>query len=384
MSDYGELLRSKIYEKNLLKKIYEYLNTDMFRGKTTYVSELLLQNSNKSDTFCYGNTESDLPKELPMSVANGLWNFKEVDESASIISRLKNTFGVIGDHIKIKVGLQVLWKDAYHIFVDRIENGLIHGHSKIDPNVVVEVGACRALVQNESFISLAQYTPSLYTLFPYDISDTLSIYRIPFEEFSDRYPKAGSYLSKYKNLICEKVQTLPELKPVDREQFWHLFTREQNLTTVEPKVVIPMTSVYPKATVITDLGVYCDNSNVNFASFADNSLVLLYAFAAIVSTKLFGVMAKKEAIELRGGYSKYNKQYISLVAFPYDSFDEDNSIIIELSNIAQEIKLLYNVENDNRDMAKIQRLTDQIESLTCDLYGIRSEDYQILIERYNG
>ena len=57
--------------------------------------------------------------------------------------RLSEELGTLGDVCHIKVGLQMLWNDAYQIVADRIYDGILYGHSVIDNHVEVEMGACR-------------------------------------------------------------------------------------------------------------------------------------------------------------------------------------------------------------------------------------------------
>ena len=380
MSEYGNLIREKIREENLLKRIYEYHQTDLFKGKITYVAELMLQKNNNLQHFEYGCTSSDETSKIPVSKLDGLWNFDKVGDSAEIVTKLSKSIGTVADLTDVKVGLQMLWKNAYHIVADKVENGLIYGYSKLEKNIVIEEAACRPIVQNESFPALTDYRCTLYAVFPYDISRSGDIYRIPFSQYYNAYPLAGEYLLRHKDLICSKVQTYPTLhNNFSQEEYWHLYTREQNLKTIEPKVVIPMTTIYPKAAVITTEGVYCDNSNVNFVSFADNNEDLLYAFAGVVNSVIFRVMAKSLAIELTGGYSKYNKQYISKVPIPVSRFNNLDKLVYEIANISRKIEYC----NNSKDFEGAQSLYKELNHIVQELYGINDTEYQILRSEYH-
>ena len=371
MSEYGDLIREKIHRERLLKHVYEFSETNMFKGKTTYVAELLLQRGNRDDTITYCNSSDENTITLPYDCTDGTWNFKNYDQTESIIRRLKATYGTVGQLVDVKVGLQVLWKDAYHIVVDEIKDGLIYGHSRIDSNIIIEEKSCRAIVQNEAFPALKHYTCTLYAIFPYDVDKDLNVYRIPFSEYARRFPRAGQYLLQHKDLICSKVQTLPVLKEgFPPMEYWHLYTREQNIKTIEPKVVIPMSTIYPKATVILEEGIYCDNSNVNFVSFQGNSS-RLYAFAGIVNSLIFRVMAKKSAIELSGGYSKYNKQYLAIVPIPVDKFRTGNPGIIRVAQIAQKIEGYNNAGDEQSVLVLLHQLNNEVK----DLYELSDEEY---------
>ena len=376
MNQYGDLLREKIYQEHLLKHVYEFSETDKFKGKTTYVAELLLQKGYVDDTITYCNSSDEGVRTLPYECADGTWNFKNFDESEAVMTRLRRSMGTVGDLVDIKVGLQVLWKDAYHIIVDEIKDGLLYGHSRVDADIIIEKDACRAIVQNEAFPSLKHYDCSLYAIFPYDVDEELNVYRIPFSEYERRFPRAAQYLTKHKELICSKVQTLPVLKKgYDATEYWHLYTREQNIKTIERKVVIPMSTIYPKATVINELGIYCDNSNVNFASFQEDT-TLLYAFAGIVNSLVFRVMAKKSAIEISGGYSKYNKQFLAVVPIPVEKFKSCDIEIMNISQLAQSIE----EHNDAGETQSVDELVRQLNDEVKRLYELSEVDYQIITQ----
>ena len=124
--------------------------------------------------------------------------------------RLSKDLGTLQDVCHVKVGVQVLWNDAFQIVAEKIVNGFIYGHSKIDKNIVVEYDACKPLLCNEQFAPLTKRKYQTFALFPYEVSDNGEVTELSLSEFTVLYPKAGAYLANHKKLICENVQTLPE------------------------------------------------------------------------------------------------------------------------------------------------------------------------------
>ncbi len=386
-TEYGYRIREFIRQNGLLSQIHEYSETDIFKNRITYVANLILENS-INNTFDYSSSSNDqLFKMNYNCLDNDMWILSD-PVLTQIRTDLSFRLGNLGSLFKIKVGIQVLCNDAYHIRVEKIENNLIYGKSKLDENVCLELEACRPLVCNESFVSLSKINYNTFAIFPYDIDNFGNAQPVLFSDFCVRYPFAGQYLLKHKQNIVDNVQTLPYLrKNLKKDEYWHLYTREQNLNTVLPKVVVPMTSIYPSVAVVSDNGVYCDNANVNFIDCDDP--IVQYAIAGIISSKLFGVFAKYGAIELQNGYSKYNKEYLGAVPFPVNVFKTNSPYINQLSELAKRKEDLletikYSISEDRNSLLfLLEDIDNQIENICRVIYGISNNDqYNYIISKY--
>ena len=377
-TEYGERLRKHLTERNLLHVIYEYDENDLFKGKTTYVAILVLdKNTDNNRQVTYQSSRLARPMEIPQDCLDAKgWSLENIPLTI-LSNHLAKRLGKMGDAFEVKVGVQVLWVQAYHIHADRVEEGVLHGSSAIDNNIRIEEGACRRLVCNDQFMPLCGLGRPTYAIFPYDIVNGTKR-RIPFSEYAERFPLAADYLMRHKATILDNVQIQPDRTTgLNRDEYWHIFTRENNIECRYPKVVIPMTTIYPQASVAAGYDVYCDNANVNYIQVMDGDLQILYALAAIVNSRVFGVLAHNGANPSNNGYRKYNKEFLHPVPFPCRAFAEHDERLAELSQIAQNIEQLKGENRFNHHAgvsAAILRLWSRMDAVCQDLYELDDKE----------
>jgi len=387
---YGKGIRKLLTnkEKYLLNGIYDYEETDLFAGRTTYVAILVCgNNSAANDTVWYMNSLDNNKNQIlsSKSLTDNPWNF-ESSQLSSIRMRLTENLGTLKDICNVKVGVQVLWNDAFQIIADKVEDGLIYGHSSIDKNVVVECASCKPLLCNEQFAPLTKREYRTYAIFPYSVTDNGVVTELPFSDFTTQYPKAGEYLSKHKRLICSSVETLPQKNTeYNEEEHWHLFTRANNHGAVYQKLCVPMTAKYPQASVILDTHVYCDNANMFFIQIPNIDKTHLYALAGLINSTIFNTFARSIANPQRGGYYKFNKQFLDPVPVPKQAFLECNKDIKKLADIASRIEETNEmIRNSGWGAASglklsLKGLWNQLDEACMRLYGIKNGDEKALL-----
>ncbi len=387
---YGKGIRKYLTDAKhyFLNGIYDYEENDLFAGRTTYVAILVCdKNTENNKNVWYANSGDSARNQLFASDSLGEtpWNFESAHLNALRLA-LSKELGTLQDVCRVKVGVQVLWNDAFQIVADRIENGFIHGHSKIDNDVMVEYDACKPLLCNEQFAPLTKRKYKTFALFPYDVSEEGDVTELSFSEYTAAYPKAGEYLGKHKRLICANVQTLPDKnKAYDKKEHWHLFTRANNHGAIYQKICVPMTAQYPQAAVVLDKHVYCDNANMFFIQIDSVDETRLYALAAIINSTIFNVFARAIANPQRGGYFKFNKQFLDPVPVPVKAFLACNKNIRKLASIArqieqtnEQIKASIGGKTSGLELS-LQKLWRELDELCLNLYGIkRPEDKALL------
>lgn len=214
---------------------------------------------------------------------------------------------------------------------------------------------------------------------------TVQQYHITIGEFTELYPKAGAYLAKHKELICNSVEILPQKnKEYNAEEHWHLFTRANNHGAVYQKLCVPMTAQYPQASVILDKHIYCDNANMFFIQIADIDEIRLYALAGIINSTIFNRFARSMANPQRGGYYKFNKQFLDPVPVPKQAFVDCNKDIKKLAAIAKRIEetneqIRNSVLQTSGLEISLKRLWNQLDELCMKLYGIKNVDEKALL-----
>lgn len=386
-TDYGKGIRKLLTSNELLNGVYDYAETDLFPGRITYVAIIVCDNNKENNhNIWYVNSSDNASHLLPAkSLTEMPWNFENAQLNALRL-KLSDQLGMLKDICHVKVGLQTLWNDAYQIIAEKVENNLIYGHSIIDDNVVIEENACKPLICNEHFAPLTKRPYTTFAVFPYSVTDDGEVTELSIEDYSKLYPKAGVYLSRHKNLICNSVETLPQKNGAySRDKYWHLFTRANNHGAVYEKICVPMTAQYTQASVIMDKHVYCDNANMFFIQVDTIDETHLYALAAIINSTIFNTFARSIANPQQGGYYKFNKQFLDPVPVPKDAFLNSDKNIRKLAKIAKRIEAL-NEQIKNSMGAQtsglqlsLQNQWQQLDKVCDKLYGItRAEDKALL------
>lgn len=168
-TEYGKGIRKFLSSRGLLRTVYDYAETDLFEDRITYVAIVVCDKSTTAEeTIKYTNSIDgeciDIAKEI---ITETPWAFENY-QTNTLRVRLANELGTLGKVCNIKVGIQVLWDDAFHIRVDHIDENYIYGSTAICENLQVERGACRVLLCNERFVPLSTRENTTYILFPYD------------------------------------------------------------------------------------------------------------------------------------------------------------------------------------------------------------------------
>lgn len=385
-TEYGKGIRELLTSRKLLNGVHDYEETDLFAGRLTYVAIVVCDNNSTNNSHVwYYNSKSNNTMLLSADTLSGTpWNFENAQLNALRL-RLTKNLGTLEDVCNVKVGVQVLWNDAFQIHIDKIENDLIYGHSVIDEHIVIEKDACKPLLCNEHFAPLTKREYTTYALFPYDVTYDGEVTELSINDIEDRYPRAYNYLTRHKALITSKVQTLPEKNnSYNAAEHWHLFTRANNHGAVYQKLAVPMTAQYPQAAVITDGHVYCDNANMFFVQVPDLTEEKLYALSAIINSTIFCAFARSIANPQQGGYYKFNKQFLNPVPVPKEAFIECKPQIKKLAKIAKRIEetneqIRTSIGGQTTGLENsLKSLWSELDQICDKLYGLTIEDKGII------
>ena len=379
-TDYGKKIREIIANEQILNNIYDYLETDLFPDRITYVAILVCDKCKEHNTsIAYSTSDEDSrPIMFPQNFAREpIWDFSNPELTKWRIDAV-NRLGTLGDACNIKVGIQVLYDGIYQIRQGCCSGNMIEGQSETG-DVIVEQAACRPLLCNENFKPFIKPVISTFAIFPYRTMNG-EVERIKFSEYKRLYPQAARYLEKNKHLLEDVVQLFPSLhKDASPNESWHYYTREQNHKEYTEKLCIPMTSQYPEASVILDGRVYCDNANMYFVTIPNNcSLAKLYALAAIINSSWFATIARSIANPQQNGYFKFNKQFLDPLPFPCESFKREDKNIKELASIAKKIEeinlcITNNPTSKGNFTKALVSLWKELDEKVEDLYGIAGD-----------
>lgn len=383
-ADYGNKLRELLVSSGCLNSVYDFEGQEVFDGLNTYVCILVCDKSIKNKEVQYINLTTQIKEKIPYSELSGIWSF-ENHRVFNLAENKKRLIGSVCDVANVSNGIQVLWDSAYRIKINKVENGIIEGYSKIDESIRVEEAACRYLVMNDKFTPFVNPEYKVAVIFPYVIENGKTE-PIQFTEFCRRFPLAGAYLLKHKSLIESKVETVPKkFKKKDANEDWHLYTRCSHLEDNGLKVCVPNVSLDTRAAIIKDRDRYLDNSNIYYLSLTDNTVDVdkMYALTSIINSTVFSSFARCYAQPQSGGYCKFIKQSLQDVPFPVKAFNNNSPEIQELAELAKKLEYL-NIEKEKkgtlgcRVQPSIDYCLEQIDLLCDSLYNFSPKEKDIV------
>ena len=350
-TDYGKTTRMLINDGKHLQKLIDFKATDIFKGRIVYPSVMILAKQETENIQYYfmpcdaatiksrfenstynGWFEECLFSNIPHLTGSQPWNFENYNIT-QIANRLLKQWGPFSKYpkLKIKDGIQVLWKKIYHLKDVTFSNGIATGVNGFKETVSVEAETLRAVIYNNVFYPLKNVEPDAYAIFPYegDSTDTIS-----FSTLETRYPFLYNYLKENEERIKNEVRHRDG-------DYWHTYTREHNhsLYSVD-KIIIPMTAKDTIATFMKNKGLYMDNSNVWFVYVDGASSSLMKAIACIINSTIFSVLGKSGANPQTGGYYKFNKQFLAPIPFPSSKLRKNSPVINTLSTLYDDISEL--------------------------------------------
>lgn len=347
-TNYGRMARNMITNGHFLRKMIDFKATDIFPGRITYVSIMVLEKGGNSQLqYYYMPAEADtIRTRFENADVRGFFEgcqFQTIDydggdspwafESFAIQSlkkRLQEKWGTLGQYprLQVKDGIQALWKKMYHLQNVRFHNGIAIGKNGFNETVTVEEDILRAVIYNKVFYPFKKVEPNAYCIFPYNGA---SADPIRFNEIEIRYPLTYQYLKDNENRIKENVQC--------REgSMWHTFTREHNQSMYDvDKIIIPMTAKDTIATYISNRGLYMDNANVWFITIPNADDRVMKAITCVINSTIFSVLGKAGANPQAGEYYKFNKQFLTPIPLPSSKLMAGSDGVFRLSTLFDHI-----------------------------------------------
>lgn len=393
-TDYGRPTRRLINDGKYLERLIDFKATDIFKGRMVYASVLIL-NKAPSETLEYyfmpATAEriktlfenSTLSGEfagceysiIPAQEGSENWNFEqyEITQLVEKYTDIWNTFAQY-PRLKIKDGIQVLWKKVYHLQDVHFENDVAIGRNGFGEIARIEKDFVRGVVYNREFYPFKKVEPEAYCLFPYEGSSNNAIL---FSEVRERFPLAYSYLVANEERIKNKV--------AHRDgDLWHTFTREHNhaLYSVD-KIIVPMTARDTIATYMPNSDLYMDNANVWFIYIPGASPEIMKSITCIINSTIFSVFGKSGANPQAGGYYKFNKQFLAPIPFPSSKIVLSPEIQ-RLAGLHDEISQIQ--ENYLRSTPgrkeilaeSLKHLWAEVDSICYSLYGVTDGEKELI------
>lgn len=393
-AEYGRIIRNIICENGYLDTLIDFSANDLFKGKQTYVAIIILRKNSQTefnyqildegkDTIkvLFENADSEGKFEgndffsLSMSEKDSVWSFENY-EITLLRNRLAEKFGTLENFPKLAIhdGIQALWKKAYHLKDVRFNGNVAVGFNGFKEKVEIEKDILRGVIYNREFYPFKNLTPDAYCIFPYYGA---SNDEIPIDDLKSNYPLAYKYLFEHEKLIKENVEC-PENKA------WYAFTREHNHTLYDvPKIILPMTALDTIATYVSDKGLYMDNSNVWFITIGGADDSFMKAFACLMNSTVFSVLAKSGANPQLNGYYKLNKQFLRPIPIPTvklqntETVSKFSAYYKEISEIQE--RYLSTVGAKRENLASVlEEKWEAVDAFCNKLYGLSENEISII------
>lgn len=388
-TEYGESTRHWLRKTKLLEAVEDFRDIQVFPGRTTYTTILVLQAG--SPSFEYRTYDSLAQAEADRPVLTATIDSAEMDDSPwsldqpdllEVHKELAKKHGTIGRHreLEINVGLQTLYGKLYQLQPLDVTSRTVRGVNGLGAEVVLERKALRPLCRNRGFYPFRSNNADAWVIFPYDVTGD-SATEIRWPEFKRRYPKTATYLEHNRSTLRDAVEV-----PQGRDQ-WHLYRYPKNLVQqARAKVLFPMTIEDTCASVDSVGDVYQDNVNVNSLSVRGGG-VDLKAVAAVFNSTLFSALARMKAGLNDAGWRKFNRQFAELVPFPLKAL-RTSPLVARLSDLGSRIEGQQNQLREARSEGErggvrgaLAALWAELDEAVETLYGLTAEQRKV-VARY--
>ena len=389
-TNYGKAARSLINTGGYLYKLIDFKTTDIFKGRITYVSIMVLsKSSNGSVNYYYdkdepmtikttfensskcGDFDGCVYQEIPAKSGDETWSFESYSIEL-IKKRLAARWGTLNDYpgIAVKDGIQALWKKMYHLTGVSFNNGIATGTNGFGEVVTVEESMLRAVIYNNVFYPFKDVQPDAYCIFPYNGA---SANAITYDVIQNNYPLLFNYLRNNEMRIRDNVECRDG-------NMWHTFTREHNHTLYSVnKIIIPMTAKDTIGTFIENRGLYMDNSNVWFIYSNNASQIEMKALTCLINSTVFSVLAKAGANPQSRGYYKFNKQFLTPIPIPHTKLSSCGE---DVQALAKEYDQIVDLQNRYLSASPTQRdvISRALSARWAQLDNLCNELYELTVD----
>ncbi len=382
-SDFGSNLRDYLAERKAIDKIIHFGANQIFDNATTYTC-LLFLNKMKYNQFDFLHVNDPVewnlnPKNFPTFKVKqpnmgNKWNFTDKNKQ-ELLDKLNDM------HIKLKditrkifVGLQTSADKIYVLkIIEEKKNSFRCFSVALNKEIDIEKGLVKPFLMGKDVKRYGNMLPKNVVIFPYHIIENKAV--LMNKEFiNSNYPLGWQY-------ILENKKALEEREKGKFAKTWWQYGRTNNLSEFDcKKIILPDITNKPEFTY--------DHNNLYFTttvyglSFNEKATEHEYLYLALLNSKLNWLFVSSTGTVLRGGYTRFHKQYVENFPIPQIQAHETKTLIIKhVDTILQLNKDLQSTELPEQKEHIQQRIkyTDkQIDKLVYELYELTEEEIRIV------
>ncbi|MEO7858925.1 MAG: Eco57I restriction-modification methylase domain-containing protein, partial [Nitrospirales bacterium] len=401
-TDYGCGLRKILVEQNLLEKLVDFEDAQVFHGAGTYTTLLFMSRSRKhcteyarlgavyresgSSGLASALTASNIsfaPLKLPQDGSR--WTLS-AGSSGKLLNRLQEmypSFATLSPHVF--QGLKTSADKVYMVSVEENCGPLLKVMNGLNQCATLEQGICRPMVKGENIQRYSvDRSKNLAILYPYSVDAQGRTTLIGQQELSKQFPKAWHYLNEHKKALGAR-----DGGKWATSQDWYAYARGQNIGTfVGPKFLIPYMTT--RLRTFLDEGEDLFLVNITTGGYGLRLAKCKehrYYFLAILNSALMNHCIQQMTSQFRGGYFAVNKQGLERLPTRTINFADptDKAKHDQMVSLVERMLDLHKRVSDTKTPAEKERVqrqigvTDQeIDRLVYDLYGLTEEEIKIV------
>ncbi|MEN5386715.1 N-6 DNA methylase [Aliarcobacter skirrowii] len=360
ISDFGSGIRGFLSENKAVESLLHFGSEIVFEDASTYTCIINLSHNNEKLHF-----KSISPKDIfnPFeydfisyeNLNSDKWNLSSNDISKVLEKinlqplRVKDVFA------KIFQGIATSGDDVYLLL--ETKDGL---YSKaLDKIVEVEKGLLKPMLKGEDISRYKNLQNRYFVIFPYILENEKA--KPMSEDFiKENYPNGYEYLKSNEEFLRGR-----EKGKMDKDG-WFLYIYPKSLDLVDvKKFVVPDITLGIQIT-IDNFG-YCVKNGGYGMIIKENFINSSMFYLSLLNSSLMWFYLKNIGTELRGGYFRFNTNYINPFPLPkLDSLEQQEpfiqkaNLMLELNKKLQELKQNFinelNLEKVSTKLQKFEEL----------------------------
>ncbi len=360
ISEFGDSIRGFLKENNKVFSILHFEEHLVFEV-TTYTcilninkrqkNELLFKNINPSKILENFSWE----KESYENLNNDKWHLNN-NSTANIFKKINKQKNKLENFLNVFSGIQTSGDNIY-IIEGEEKNGFVHGFSKeTQNNVIIEREILKPIIKGNNIKRYGNVEKYGFVIFPYEFIDNKPVI-ITEPVLKQKFPNCYAYLLE--NEIKLRARENGKMN----KEGWYSFVYPKNLfLSNQIKLVSPDITFGLNVTKDTNplclkngaYGIELKNVDVKFENY----------LLCILNSNLLWFYLKSTGNVLRGGYFRFNTQFIN--PFPIPDFPKNLSKFDDSSNKMLSLNVSFNTvchkfSSYFSNQYKIEKLSGKLE-----------------------
>ena len=347
ISDFGKGIREFLSQNKALEKLYHFGSHLVFEDASTYTCISILSQDNQFIKFKHLNP-NELSKDLDLheisydNLNSNKWNLTD-KQTANILQKINNQPLKVKDIFsKIFQGIATSGDDIYLLL--KTEKGL---YSKaLDKIVEIESGLLKPLLKGEDIKRYADLHNRYFVIFPYLLENEKAI-PMSEEYIKTNFPKGYEYLKENETFLRGRE------KGKMNKDGWFLYIYPKSLNLIDKeKLVVPDITLGIQITF--DKVGYCVKNGGYGLVINEKFLECIKFYLAILNSQILWFYLKNSGTELRGGYFRFNTNYINPFGLPKLNNINEQQPFIELADKMLSLNAELN-DKKSRFMRRLQQ-----------------------------